>query len=128
MSLEMSDLVGKIFCRVERESKRYENDAIRFVEDHTNNVYILTHSQGCCETVNIEDIAGDLQDLVGVPILTAERRTNSDDPPSTKESYEPDSYTWTFFRIGTIKGSVVIRFFGSSNGYYGEDADLYKVD
>lgn len=38
---------------------------------------LMGHRQDCCEHVEIEDVAGDLSDLVGVPLLRAEERTSS---------------------------------------------------
>lgn len=80
---------------------------------------ILTfyHDQDCCEAVFIEDITGSLDDLVGEPLLTAEERVS--DTPDDKESID-DSETWTFYEFATIKGSVTVRWRGSSNGYYSE--------
>lgn len=118
-------LVGQTFVSVVRR-----DDAIEFVGGDGRVQYVLGHSRICCEAVDIEDIAGDLTDLEAVPILAAARVTNSEIParPGEYTEYsEPDSYTWTFFRITTIKGTVVIRFYGESNGYYSEDAYLYKV-
>lgn len=72
---------------------------------------VFNHHQDCCEQVCIEDINGDLSDLVGVPILVAEERYE----------YSEDSYgdtTWTFYTFRTIKGSVDVRWLGTSNGYY----------
>jgi len=74
------------------------------------------HYQDCCENVSIEDIAGDLDDLVGSPIIMAEEVSNMDAPKL--EGYE--SYTWTFYRFATVKGMVTVRWLGSSNGYYSE--------
>jgi hypothetical protein len=71
------------------------------------------HEQDCCETVRIEDIVGDLNDLVGVPILEAR-----EDTQDGGANYE--SATWTFYNFRTIKGSVTIRWLGESNGYYSE--------
>ena len=81
----------------------------------------LYHEQDCCESVEIEDINGDLSDLIGSPIVLAEETSNSDShPKGFKSDYEPESFTWTFYRIATVKGTVVIRWMGSSNGYYSE--------
>lgn len=120
--MEMSVLEGQTFTKVARQGER-----IVFEQDGKP-VYELAHNQECREYVWIEDITGDLEDLQATPILEAYRSTNNDDPPhpSIEEDWD-DSYTWTFFRIRTIKGTVTIRFFGSSNGYYSEDADLYKA-
>lgn len=94
------------------------NEAIVFTTTGKKK-YVLSHQQDCCETVYIEDICGDLSDLINSPILSAEEVTNRDIPPPTE--WHPDSYTWTFYKLSTIKGSVTIRWFGESNGYYSED-------
>lgn len=83
--------------------------------------FIMTHASECDETVNLEDICGDLQDLVGHPILTAEEVKNE------KTSLNDKGPTWTFYKLATIKGSVTIRWYGTGNGWYSEDANLYDV-
>ena len=110
---DFCELKGKTFSRVEREgdSVVFENDEI---------IYTLKHDQDCCERVEIEDICGDLDCLVGAKILLAEEATNREKP---KDRYD-ESYTWTFYKLSTIKGDVTIRFYGSSNGWYGESASL----
>lgn len=55
-----------------------------------------------------------MSDLVGSPILVAERRYESDDTVDMWDGIRG----WTFYEIATIKGSVTIRWCGSSNGYY----------
>lgn len=110
-----------------------KNDEIVFtVDDGTQ--YKMYHSQDCCEYVTVEDIVGDLTDLIGSPIIRAEERTNSgsesdtSDWPSGIEKPEYiDSYTWTFYDLSTIKGSVTIRWYGSSNGYYSESVSFVTV-
>lgn len=82
--------------------------------------FVFYHDQDCCENVNINDVVGDLADLVGSPLIRAEERTNTtDDPPQDAESW-----TWTFYEFATNKGSVTVRWLGESNGYYSESVSL----
>ncbi len=87
--------------------------------------YKLYHSQDCCENVYVEDVIGDLNDLIGLPLLMAEEVSNEPEPPLPTDA--DDSHTWTFYKMATIKGYVTIRWFGSSNGYYSESVDFGKV-
>lgn len=94
-------------------------------------VYVMYHNQDCCESVFIESIVGDIQDLVGHPLLLAEE-VGSDGPceevpPLDPSDAEYGSYTWTFYKFATIKGYVDIRWYGSSNGYYSEGVSFKKV-
>jgi hypothetical protein len=89
-------------------------------------VYRMYHAQDCCESVYIDDIVGDLQDLVGSEILMAEE-VEGESPADFNEK-DCDSYSWTFYKFATIKGYVDIRWFGSSNGYYSEGVDFCKVE
>ena len=121
--MSINDLVGKTLTEVLKEGGdgNYDNHQLKFVMDD-GKTFCMFHRQDCCEHVYIESIVGDLEDLVGVPILTAEERSNTSDiidPDFPKTGDE--SYTWTFYTIRTIKGSVDIRWYGSSNGYYSED-------
>ena len=83
-------------------------------------VFRMYHDQDCCEAVYVEDIVGDLNDLIGVPLVRAEERSEND--PNACESG-----TWTFYEFATIKGSVTIRWYGESNGYYSESVSLEEL-
>jgi hypothetical protein len=112
-------LLGKTLIKVEHICP--DEDEIVFTTTEGEK-YKLFHCQDCCEHVYVEDIDGELKDLVGHPILLAEE-------VSSPEPYTPDeeSYTWTFYKLATIRGSVTIRWLGSSNGYYSESVDFRKV-
>jgi hypothetical protein len=105
----MSDLVGKTFTKVDGYDFVCEEGTFRFY-----------HEQDCCENVDIYDIVGDLQDLVGTPILMAEEVEG--ESPVDYECHE--SCTWTFYKFATIKGYVDIRWLGESNGYYSESVTI----
>ena len=117
--LDFSALVGKTLTQC--WSDEYE---VHFIvsDDESYKIY---HEQDCCENVYVESVDGDLDDLIGTPILMAEESTNCgggsehEGDCQALNEYE-DSFTWTFYRLATIKGYVTIRFYGSSNGYYSE--------
>jgi len=113
----IKEFKGKVFNKVERVEENSADAIVFTTEDATYKMY---HEQSCCENVYIESINGDLADLVGNPILMAEEVTE------TCETDDHDSYTWTFYKIGTIKGTVTIRWNGVSNGYYSESVEIRK--
>tara|TARA_R110002167_G_C12525623_1_gene638633 strand:+ start:49 stop:462 length:414 start_codon:yes stop_codon:yes gene_type:complete len=106
------------------------DDELVFVIDNDDE-YVMYHEEDCCETVYVEDVCGYLSDIIGYPIINAYETTDRDYKPDTiygdDWSYE-ESQTWTFYNISTIKGSVTIRWYGSSNGYYSESVSFKKVN
>jgi hypothetical protein len=99
-------------------------DTIVFT-DTVGNQHEFYHTQECCESVTIEDICGDLDDLVGSPILVAEAYTSNRSPEGQYDLSIPESgcETWTFYTYRTTKGTVTVRWYGNSNGYYSESVD-----
>lgn len=91
---------------------------------NNNRAFRMFHAQDCCEIVVVDDIVGDINDLIGSPIIMAEEA--STDGLESKETWE-ESFTWTFYKLATIKGYVTIKWYGSSNGYYSESVDFIEV-
>ena len=122
MYKEFKELAGKTLVSVETNK---EMDEITFITNEGEK-FLMYHSQNCCESVSIEDINGDLEDLIGTPILLAEEVTSEENPLGVTKEYQ-ESFTWTFYKLATIKGYVDIRWYGESNGYYSEDVSFKQV-
>lgn len=112
--VDVSEMLNQTFTSVrsDEESVTFQNDKVR---------YTLYHQQDCCESVVVEEIIGDLDDLENLPLLIAREDSNADG-----EELNEESYTWTFYNFATFKGYVTIRFLGTSNGYYSEDVQCMK--
>ena len=118
--VKFEELLGKTLTEI---SVSKSKDEIFF---HTDKeiTYRMFHYQDCCESVEIDDINGDLDNLIGNPILIAEESTNSDNPQSQYD----ESFTWTFYKLATVKGYVDIKWYGESNGYYSEEVDFRLLE
>ena len=119
MIKEFSDLVGKTIISI--DGAKHNSEEIKIHCDD-GSVYIMLHHQSCCENVYVEDVCGDIEDLLGSPVLQAREETSGHQAPP--EGLTPDSYTWTFYILRTMKGSVTLRWYGSSNGYYSESVNF----
>ena len=81
----------------------------------------LTFSLGNPRDAEIEDICGELVDLVGSPITMAEEESWDDDP-----SDDYSRLAWYYYKFATVKGYVTIRF-ECTDGYYASYAQLTFV-
>lgn len=125
---EIKDLVGVTFTKVENKT----NEELIF--SNNDGCFVFHHCQDCCESVEIDDICGELDDLVGSPIIIAEERTyegTEGDLENWPEGVDVpnyvECYTWTFYEFATAKGSVTVKWYGTSNGYYSESVDLVFI-
>ncbi len=116
-----SDLEGCTLASIENK----DNEELIFTLDD-GRVYKLYHNQSCCETVEIEDIVGELEWLIGIPIVMAQE-SESDDKTIPRKDERDNYYTWTFYKLATSQGYVTIRWYGTSNGYYSESVDWCGV-
>jgi hypothetical protein len=116
---KFEELLGKTLTAID---VAHDREAITF-RTSGGDVYRLYHSQDCCECVRVEEIHGEMADLIGTPLLQAEEVSNADGPtPQYAESF-----TWTFYKLATIKGSVTLRWLGESNGYYSESVSFDRA-
>lgn len=107
-----------------------DKDEIVFT-DSEGRQFRLYHEQDCCESVTIEDICGDLDDLIGEPLLVAEEVVHEQNvmPGGVGTGgYVDESFLWTFYKLDTTKGGITIRWLGSSNGYYSESVNFCVVN
>lgn len=119
MEANFNELQGQIIIKI--DGLETGSDSVTFLTLQGNK-YNMYHTQDCCEFVDINDICGDINDLLDCPILTAECVTNDENPPG---GYS-ESHTWTFYKLDTRKGGVPIRWLGMSNGYYSESVSFEK--
>jgi len=122
--MDISALLGKTIKAIHGSAG---DDRMTF-ECDDGTVFAMYHDQDCCESVEIEDIVGDVADLIGSPILRAEEATSDARPADLPApEWDDESQTWTFYKLATIKGYVDIRWHGSSNGYYSEEVTFEQV-
>lgn len=101
---------------------KYENDAVKLTFDN-GKILVFTHRQDCCESVHFSSSDYPITDMIGDTVNKIEVRTESNDPND-----EYMSETWTFIYIHTTKGVNVMKWQGSSNGWYSETPDWIYED
>ena len=114
----VEDLVGETITKI--NGGFVGSEEIEFVLQERES-HFLYYEHDCCASCDVNDIIGNLDDLLNTPLLMAEEvdGTIPDQDPNNDESY-----TWTFYKFATIKGYVTIRWYGSSNGYYSESVSF----
>jgi hypothetical protein len=105
-------------------------------EDKTEVLFIMYnagivkmyHDQDCCESVWLEDVSGDWDDIKNTEIIEFRKTKSTDKQFYKTDEILDDSVTWTFYTFRTIKGDVTLRWCGTSNGYYSEEVLLEPVN
>jgi hypothetical protein len=121
--IDVSDIIGEIFSDIVKDANETE---LKFYTDD-GRLYVMYHEQDCYESVYIEDIIGDLDDLIGSPILMASEEISDNEIDGVQTPMYEDTFTWTFYKFATIQGYVTIRWFGQSNGYYSERVSFMRL-
>jgi hypothetical protein len=133
--VRFTDLLGSIITKIENIKDKalvfyVENE---YGNDKEDEIFYMSHSQECCEDVYIESITGDIDDLIGLPILRAAEAVSIMELSQEKiealdsETDNHEKMLWTFYKLSTIKGYVDIRWQGNSNGYYSVSVDFVRI-
>lgn len=147
--VEFSSLLGLVINKIEFSLK--DDDSIKLGETkhtrydgsqysvgissnlvfHTNDgIYYFDPEGDCCAHIYLEDIIGDVKDLLDTPVLQAEK-IESDQV--SKEEYDKivdgqwDVSVWCFYKLVTINGYVTFRILDHNNGYYSTSLDFKKL-
>lgn len=121
-------LVGEKFVKIE-----FEAEEVLFYGEDGELKFKMHHNQDWCESVYISDITLDESPAPSFLTTSGEDRieiifakeTEPDLPPNSE--YD-DSYLWTVYELETNKGSIIITWYGTSNGYYGEAPTIAKMN
>ena len=120
MRIKVDELIGKVFEKIDISDNKEE---ILFYCDD-GEIYKMYHKQDCCESVSLEDITGNIKNIIGSKLLMAEETSSTENQKDVRD----ESFTWTFYKFATIKGYVTMRWYGYSNGYYSESVDICRIN
>lgn len=150
--VDFSELKGKTIKSI--TGLEQQSEQVKF-ECTDGSKYRMSYYQDCCASCSIEDVAGNVEDLIGTEILLSEevssnkpddklleqrkadyekaKSLHNGDPEDfyyygakPENDWQYESETWTFYKLATIKGYLTIRWYGSSNGYYSESATFER--
>ena len=111
---EFEDLKGQYIDKLVITGEVEKTKVYFYMEDL---VYVLYHIPDCCESVELIDICGDTADFDNATICRAECNEQENETVDGSETY-------SFYRLDSDKGSIVLRWKGESNGYYSESVDF----
>lgn len=109
---EFDCLEGEILKKIHVSANKNRIDFIC----KSGNKYAMYHEQECSEDVYLESIDSPINSIYFSEIISAEKRV-----------VELPSMTATFYIIFTEKGSCTFRWCGTSNGFYSEEVDFFKI-
>lgn len=117
--MDIKELEGKTLICIEGMEKDSYNITFRTDDNKEYKMYNYEAECGndCC--IWVEDVCGDIDDLLNTPLLSVYEDSNE----KTGGEYNTIE-GWTFYNFRTIKGSLTLRWGGESNGYYSVMVDF----
>ena len=116
----LEEIIGKKIILVEGLEK--DSDEVIFHLENGDK-WKMYHEQDCCEYVWLEDIIGNIDNILNSEVLRFDEKCQNDDEAGENDMSE----TYTFYTIATSKGYLDLRWHGTSNGYYSESVDFKKL-
>lgn len=117
---DIHDLNGEFIINVTIDNLPDSDNYVEF-QLQSGIICRLQHRQDCCESVYLDDICGDINDLRG--LVVSARCTYNDRVDTVDGDKE-----WTFYTVRTNNGGdCTFRFIGESNGYYSTSVDFFMV-
>ena len=123
MNANFEELIGKTIVSIDGKEK--DSDSIIF-KISNGETFHMFHDQGGCELVFIDDVCGDVDDLINSPIKHVAEKITFNNNEGILDDYGDGSFTRTCCRIATSKGHVDIKWYGRSDGYYPEHVYFQK--
>lgn len=141
---ELSNSIGRTVKSIEGMREGSEIVRINFTEGPP---LFMFGEVTCCEDKNIEDIAGDPEDLIGRPLVICEEVKGDqtipkdvldaiaildgddfdliddmdEDLKNRAERFRGNEHLWTYYRFGTDAGTVVLRWLSTHTSCYASD-------
>lgn len=112
---------GKIIKKIRGCEKHSDEMTILFEDGSYLKFY---HRQDCCETVGLEDCDIIPEWLIGSKMISVEERIYRSGEGIKPLDNCAESYTWSFYAIKTSSSTMVLRWYGESNGWYSETVDI----
>jgi hypothetical protein len=120
----LTKIEGKVIARIAGLEPKSEQVDFHFTDGSRVELY---HDEDCCSFAQLQDVEDySPEEFKGATILKFEESYSGDNSPQDVEYLE--SFTWTFYRIQTTAGPLVLRWLGQSNGYYSERVNIHYFD
>lgn len=121
-------LAGLVLEKLEKSKSQYNEEEVHITA--SGRKFVMRHEQDCSESVTVDSTKGDVSRSIGETVIDATEHSNRGDEEGAEPRLDEwhDSWTWTYYTIRTQSETIVIRWYGTSNGYYSERVDFYEVE
>jgi hypothetical protein len=125
---EFSVLIGKTISSITAGEDSDGNDTLTFVcSDSTQ--YLMSHSQENGEEFEY-NLGGSISDATDSEVLTARRveYPQCTVPPGESSDDDVEFFTWTIFKLYTVKGTCDIKWLGTSTSAFTNRIDFEEIE